>query len=140
MYSSKEKEIVNNVHLYYRLFRSRTISYLNENPEVMETLSSFFSATGFDPMKPSHQTAAMTGASERTVRRFYGQQTERESLEPQKHVCGRKRVIFPDWCFETIRLIILCKLFLLFCHRYILQYTHGFGIPLSLMLFNILYP
>ena len=76
MYSAKEKEFTNNVHFYNRLFRSRTISYLNENPEAMETLSSFFNATGFDPMKPSHQ-AAMTEASERTVRRFYGQQTER---------------------------------------------------------------
>ena len=45
--------------------------FLNQHPEAMEALSSFFKTTGFDPIKRSHQKATMARVSEMTVRQFY---------------------------------------------------------------------
>ena len=101
---------MSNVQSYNRIFCYRTVSFLNLHPEATETLCSFFKATSFDPMKPSHQIVAMTRESEKTIMQFYDQVSGRESLEMQKHLCGRKRIIFPVWCLEAIQSIIYYSL------------------------------
>ena len=100
MYSGKQKEVINNIYFYYKLLCSRTESFINEHPEAVEILTSYFEATGFRPMKPVQQTSIITGVSERSTRRFDEQQTFRDSLEPQKHLTGRRSMVLPDWCLE----------------------------------------
>ena len=75
MYSAKQKEVINNIYFYYKLLCSRTESFINEHPEAVEILTSYFEATGFRPMKPVQQTSIITGVFERSIRRFDEQQT-----------------------------------------------------------------
>ena len=124
MHSGKQNEIINNIYFYYKLLCSRTESFINEHPEAVEILTSYFEATGFRPMKPVQQTSIITGAPERSIRRFDEQQTFRDSLEPQKHLTGRRSMVLPDWCLESIRSIVLCKFLVLF---YCTKYWHIFG-------------
>ena len=124
MYSGKQKDVIDNIYFYYKLLCSRTESFINEHPEAVEILTSYFEATGFRPMKPVQQTSIITGVSERSIRRFDEQQTFRDSLEPQKHLTGRRSMVLPDWCLESIRSIVLFKFLVLF---YCTKYWHIFG-------------
>ena len=77
MYSAKQKEVINNIYSYYKLLCSQTESFINEHPEAVKILTSYFEVTGFHPMKPVQQTSIITGVkvSERSIRRFDEQQT-----------------------------------------------------------------
>ena len=124
MYSGKQKEVINNIYFYYKLLCSRTESFINEHPEAVEILTSYFEATGFRPMKPVQQTSIITGVSERSIRRFDEQQTFRDSLEPQKHLTGRSMVL-PDWCLELSGIVRHRIIFLVLF--YYTKYWHIFG-------------
>ena len=106
MYSTKQKEVINNIYFYCKLLCSRTETFIIEHPEAVEILTSYFEATCFRPMKPAQQTSIIiTGVSERSIRRFDEQQTFRDSLEPQKHLTGRRHIVLPHWCLELSALL-----------------------------------
>ena len=79
MFTAKQKELVNNVHDYNKILKSRTEMFLREHPDAKEILSSYFAATGFHPLKAIQQTANMTGTSVRSVSRFQDQQMTRDT-------------------------------------------------------------
>ena len=42
MFTAKQKELVNNVHYYNKILKSRTEIFLREHPDAKEVLSSYF--------------------------------------------------------------------------------------------------
>ena len=80
MFTAKQKELVNNVHDYNKILKSRTETFLREHPDAKEILSSYFAATGFHPFKAIQQTANMTGTIVWSVSRFQDQQMIRDTM------------------------------------------------------------
>ena len=109
MFTAKQKELVNNVHDYNKILKSRTEMFLREHPDAKEVLSSYFAATDFHPLKAIQQTAAMTGSRVRSVFRFQDQQMTRDSLQPFSFKAGRKEKRLPEWSFGSIWAIIASK-------------------------------
>ena len=79
MFTAKEKELVNNVHDYNKILKSRTEMFLPKHPDAKEILSSYFAATGLHPLIAIQQTANMTGTSVLSVSRFQDQQMTRDT-------------------------------------------------------------
>ena len=96
MFTAKQKELVNNVHDYNKILKSRTKMFLREHPDAKEVLSSYFAATGFHTLKAIQQTTAMTGSSVWSVSRFQDQQMTRDSLQPFSFKAGRKEKRLPE--------------------------------------------
>ena len=118
MLYGETKHIINNVFSYNKILKQRTMSFLQENPECAKSLRLYFEATGISINNALLQTATMTGVSKSTIHRYYQQQTTRESLEPQKCLCGVKQRVFPDWCLGAIRNIIMRKYSFLYSQYY----------------------
>ena len=78
-----------------QLKSSNLLIDLLETPVIIEVCW-----TGFIGWKPVQQTSIITGVSKRSIRRFDEQQTFQDSLEPQKHLTGRRPMVLPDWCLE----------------------------------------
>ena len=93
MHYAEIKKIINNV-LHYN--KHRTMTFLKEHPECADSLKLYFDATAINIENTLLQTVSMTGVSKSTIRRYYQQQTKRECLEPQRHLCGAKEKVFPD--------------------------------------------
>ena len=84
--------------------KHRMMTFLKEHPD---SLKLYFDATTINIENTLLQTVSMTGVSKSTIHRYYQQQTRRESLELQRHLCGAKEEVFPDWCIGAIWSIIM---------------------------------
>ena len=83
------------------------MTFLKEHPECADLLKLYFDATAINIENMLLQMVSMTGVSKSTIHRYYQQQTRKESLEPQRHLCGAKEKIIPDWCLGAILSIIM---------------------------------
>ena len=72
------------------------MTFLKEHPECADSLKLYFDATAINIENTLLQMVSMIGVSKSTIHRYlyYQQQTIRESLEPQRHLCGAKEKAF----------------------------------------------
>ena len=111
MHYAETKDTINNVLHYNKIMKHRMMTFLKEHPKCADSLKFYFDATAINIENTLLQMISMTGVSKSTIHRYYQQQTRRESLEPQRHLCGAKEKVFPDWCLGAIQSIIMCKYF-----------------------------
>ena len=102
--------MVNFFFEYNRLLKHRTETFLKYYPDTKHVMLAYFANTGFGPLNATRLTENMTGVSGRSLRRFLEQQTTRETLDPQTHLCGRKTKKPPDWTMGPMRDIIASKI------------------------------
>ena len=96
MHYTETKEIIYNVLHYNQIMKHRMMIFLKEHPVCADSLKLYFDATAINIENMLLQMVSMTGVSKSTIHRYYQQQIRRESLEPQRHLCGAKEKVFPD--------------------------------------------
>ena len=107
MHYTETEEIIYNVLHYNQIMKHRMMIFLKEHPECADSLKLYFDATAINIENMLLQMVSMTGVSKSTIHRYYQQQIRRESLEPQRHLCGAKEKVFPDWYLGAIWSIIM---------------------------------